>query len=1271
MQGGDKNSDKGVFFASGRKPLFSPSQNGEAPEDLDSAIQGQAPESGGLTPQQGRRPIVPDPAPHSAPPQVVRTIGGVPLDWPEDAPSPGSSSGPTPAQDQAPTPASTPAQSPAQASAPAPAWGVPRARQTPTAPPPQQGEWNPRSGAGWPSGAPASSAFDGSAARDIAERSVPPPQVEDAVQPHPRFVEAWPSISTSPESAPSPLEEAPLPSEEAAEDVAGSTEPIAAPELAEEPFQDMSAQPTVWVHPSWQPSIERAPAPECFERKEDIQAARFEPPTETSSLLPPPVVTPPPPIFVEPEPEPSAEPDHGRPTAEVHGEETSWPQSNQDSAPSTEVESSSPFLTPPVNASATPFVWPTPVGFFPLDPAPQDDDDLLDAPLTGTAGGPPPVPNPDVPPVPASFLGSITNPAESPESQASEWLTQAPPLSDALPADTSDSSWPPAWATSQDPPAVEPLGVAPSEVEPLEGDRPLPPINWAVADALAHPELAAPPKTSAPSETAFADPWAEPEDAQPAVQSPAPATEPLETVSAWSLPEAPADPSSPPSGFVNPWAEPEEAKAIDQETSWSLPEAPETLSGPPAPSSEPDQTEPDQSETEPPPKAAPFVFPPVSVGVPLATPGGPGISQAPTPPIHRVPIPDFTLGGLDTSPDGGRWVGPDLGEAFTMPGPETSGSPADVDAAFDATLEAFFLTNRSFRWKKVGELLKELGLISEADLKQALAQQQVKKGPLGQILVEMGLITDRLLLKVLAAQKDVIPWFFDKELESDLLNILQPDFCRRAQVLVVARNGENLILAMRNPADMDAIDHVTSVTGRKVEAALANDAELASKIEEAYSRDSRSHKAHVDALVQEAIKFADFKPVSIDDSKSLQTLEQETRPVTGIVNKIISDGIQMGASDIHIEPTARCLQVRYRMDGRLHKVSEIPKELNPMIAARVKIMAELDPVEWRVPQDGRIGIAIEGRPIDLRISVLPTFYGGRITMRILDRSVGLKTLDSIGFNSVNRGLFETLIRRPYGLFLVTGPTGSGKTTSLYAALNAVKDEETNIITCEDPVEYNIDGISQSQVNSKIGLTFAAQLRSILRQDPDVILVGEIRDHETAETAIRASITGHLVLSTLHCNDAPSAVPRMLDMGVDPYLLSTSIIGVMGQRLLRRICPDCRTEYRIGDDEKAILERTFDVTGVESLYKGHGCLNCGGTGFRGRFAVHEMMPVTHEVASAIATRENVEKLAGLSRLYGYRTMQEDAKDRVMQGMTTLREAQRLLAFEDIARVEPAE
>lgn len=653
--------------------------------------------------------------------------------------------------------------------------------------------------------------------------------------------------------------------------------------------------------------------------------------------------------------------------------------------------------------------------------------------------------------------------------------------------------------------------------------------------------------------------------------------------------------------------------------------------------------------------------------------------------VDDSPLPELVLGSAQSWNDSPEWmktpsspappaasemIWVDEAPANPSGGKSIPQNPEAVfEAHFEKSIERLFSLNRDFRWKKVGELLQELGLVSDADLAEALSLQAVSKKPLGRILVEQGIISDRLLLKVLAAQKDVVPCFLDAPLEPDLLSLLEPEFCLRCQVLPISQKANVLTLAMRNPSDVDTIDFVAQATGLAVEPGLADEELLAKKIEEAYARDARSHRAHVDALVQEAIKTSDIKVVSIDESKSVQAIEEETRPVSAIVQKLLTEGVKMRASDIHMEPTLRDLQIRYRIDGRLHKVNSVPKELQPMILARVKILAELDPVEWRIPQDGRISFDCEGKVIDLRVSVLPSFYGGRVVMRILDRSIGLKNLEDIGFSDSNLGIFRTLIKRPYGLFLVTGPTGSGKTTSLYAALNEVKDDETNIITCEDPVEYNLEGISQSQVNSKIGLTFAAQLRSILRQDPDVVLVGEIRDHETAETAIRASMTGHLVFSTLHCNDAPSAIPRLLDMNIDPYLLSTSLIGVMGQRLLRRICPECMHDYSPSEEERTILERTFGLCGVEKLYKGKGCVRCAHTGFKGRFAVHEIMPVTHEISSFIAERSATEKLAEVSRFYGYRTMQEDAMERVLRGQTSLKEAQRLLAFDDIPKMDP--
>ena len=598
----------------------------------------------------------------------------------------------------------------------------------------------------------------------------------------------------------------------------------------------------------------------------------------------------------------------------------------------------------------------------------------------------------------------------------------------------------------------------------------------------------------------------------------------------------------------------------------------------------------------------------------------------------------------------------------------------DVSGSFPSSLDhelSRITIPPALRWKRIGDVLLEMGFISAEQRSAAIEQQRVTGEPLGQVLADMGFIEEKVMLMVLAAQKDVVPCHLEgRELSPDVLSLLEPDFCRRNQCLPVELVNGRLMVAMRNPLDIELIDAMELRTGYKIEPALPSLRRLEQAIDGAYARDRRDDRAKVDELVQDALGLVTHRGAGeAAATQQIENVEEETRPVIGIVNKILADGIRMKASDIHIEPTASALVVRYRIDGRLLRSNEIPPKLTPMVTARIKIMAELDPLEWRVPQDGRISVDINGKEVDIRLSILPSLFGSRVVMRILDRNVGLKKLEELGFSANNLKIFRTLIRRPYGLFLVTGPTGSGKTTSLYAALNEVKDDETNIITCEDPVEYNIEGISQSQVNAKIGLTFAAQLRSILRQDPDVILVGEIRDQETAETAIRAAMTGHMVFSTLHCNDAPGAIPRLLDMGLDPFLLSTSLIGVMGQRLLRVLCQECK-QANPPTPEELVTIRSFGSSDIDQVWSAVGCPTCHEAGYRGRMAVHEIMPITHEVAAMIANRTPIEEISEVARLYGYRSMQQDAYDRVVSGRTTIKEAQRLLAFDDIPRMDQA-
>jgi len=420
--------------------------------------------------------------------------------------------------------------------------------------------------------------------------------------------------------------------------------------------------------------------------------------------------------------------------------------------------------------------------------------------------------------------------------------------------------------------------------------------------------------------------------------------------------------------------------------------------------------------------------------------------------------------------------------------------------------------------------------------------------------------------------------------------------------------------------------------------------------------------ALVDQLADQAMNIA---PAGIDGADpTIITPQAEARPVVAIVNKILSEAMRTRASDVHIEPYREHIDVRFRIDGQLHRAYKLPLQLLPGIVARVKIMGEMDIVEYRLPQDGHLTFPYENRNIDVRISCIPSHHGQRLVMRVLDTAMTLRSLSELGFNDRNLELFKDMINKPWGLVIVTGPTGSGKTTSLYAAVNQLKEHSRNIMTCEDPVEYEIAGISQSSVSDKLGLTMATLLRALMRQDPDIILVGEIRDRETAETAIRAALTGHLVLSTMHSNDAVSAIPRLLDMGIEPLLLSSALIGVTAQRLVRMLCPDCRDQSPTTPEENVIFRAVYGEP-VETSWRSVGCKNCAGTGFRGRTGVHEVLPLTPEIQRLIQVGVPPDELKNFSSVYGYRPMQEDACDRVIAGHTTLREVERNIYFDTMA------
>ncbi|NMO96662.1 GspE/PulE family protein [Paenibacillus lemnae] len=544
--------------------------------------------------------------------------------------------------------------------------------------------------------------------------------------------------------------------------------------------------------------------------------------------------------------------------------------------------------------------------------------------------------------------------------------------------------------------------------------------------------------------------------------------------------------------------------------------------------------------------------------------------------------------------------------------------------------------------KKLGDLLVENGVISEEQLQQALAEQSNSKRKLGDLLISQGYITEQQLMEVLEFQLG-IPHvsLFKFQIEPAITQIIPESMAKRHQVLPFMKEGGKLMVAMADPLDYFAIEDLRMTTGFRIEPAISSRDELQRAIARHYGlRDSMTQ------MMGELPSEEEFEETEITD---------EASPIVRLVNQMIQQAAQLRASDIHVDPGENNLTIRYRIDGGLRNERMLPKQMQGFITARLKIMARLNIAERRLPQDGRIKLQMDYRMIDIRVSTLPTMHGEKIVLRLLDLTSGVQALDRLGFSDHNFKAFKSVIERPYGILLITGPTGSGKTTTLYSALNHLNKEDVNIITVEDPVEYQLEGINQVHVNSSIGLTFAAGLRSILRQDPNVVMVGEIRDSETAEIAVRASLTGHLVLSTLHTNDAISTVMRLRDMGVESYLIASSLLGVVSQRLVRKICNECKESYRPSEQE-LILLRNHGVN-IETLYKGRGCGYCSNTGYRGRLAIHEVMTVDDLLSELIAASASVEKLRQAARNRGLIYLMEDGITKVTQGVTTMQEVMR--------------
>jgi general secretion pathway protein E len=541
---------------------------------------------------------------------------------------------------------------------------------------------------------------------------------------------------------------------------------------------------------------------------------------------------------------------------------------------------------------------------------------------------------------------------------------------------------------------------------------------------------------------------------------------------------------------------------------------------------------------------------------------------------------------------------------------------------------------------RLGEMLIERKLITPEELDQALELQKERGDKLGKILVDLGFVAQREVLSALGEQLGIeVIAIEGSPAVTPETEKLSARFLRQVRAYPARMRDDTLLLAMADPLDFETLSTVRAVTGLKIQPVLAAEAEIADALERHFG----------DAGRRETPGFEDMNPESGEDLEHLRDMASEA-PVIRLVNAMVANAVEKRASDIHIEPFEKEFRIRFRVDGVLHPQEPPPRELKAAIISRVKLMARLNIAERRLPQDGRIKIRTLGREVDLRVSTLPTLYGESVVMRLLDRSAGdFYDLERLGFNQRMLRLMEHFAHLPHGMFLVTGPTGSGKSTTLYSALKRINLTDRKIITIEDPVEYQMDGINQIHVNPQIGLTFAAGLRHIVRQDPDVIMVGEIRDRETADIAIRSALTGHLVFSTLHTNDAPSAITRMTDMGVENYLITSSLVAVLAQRLVRVICPDCKQPAgdHLAPDGEFI-----------STWRGTGCDRCFGTGYIGRVGIFEMMEMSDELRRLVMRNEDASALTEAARRNGMTTLREDGWQKVAAGVTTIDEVHRV-------------
>lgn len=577
--------------------------------------------------------------------------------------------------------------------------------------------------------------------------------------------------------------------------------------------------------------------------------------------------------------------------------------------------------------------------------------------------------------------------------------------------------------------------------------------------------------------------------------------------------------------------------------------------------------------------------------------------------------------------------------------------------------------------KGVGEILLEKGFITADQLNQARDVQKSAPGDLGQILMTLGFATERDVVEGRALEMG-IPFIdlLKHKPEPSAVNVVPQNVADKHKALPVKKDGNRLWVAMENPKNIMAVDDLRMVSKCLVQPMLAVPGDLSDALRQAYGMRADSGDAggrpNATALTpapggKPGVNMADlikeYGGAANDDADDAKGDDlADTAPVIRMANAVLSQAVEAGASDIHIEPDRRNVRVRFRVDGVLQEVMAIPKHIQPALISRYKIMADMNIAERRVPQDGRIAIKVNNKDYDLRVSCLPAMYGEKIVMRILDKGSVMLGLGKLGFRPEVQARMEDLIVQPNGMFLVTGPTGSGKTTTLYSVLNKINTPEKNITTCEDPVEYQLSGITQVGINKKAGLNFSNALRSFLRQDPDIIMVGEMRDLETADIAVEAALTGHLVLSTLHTNDAPSATMRLADMGVEPFLIAATVIGVLAQRLSRRVCSNCKEPYQA----KASDLRRFGFVAENpdepiTLYRGKGCDTCRGSGYKGRLGIYELMVMNQEIAELVVRRATLGDIKAAAVANGMEDMKSDGLYKILRGDTTPDEVMRVV------------